>query len=166
MELLINLLILFVIIFTVFKRLQQVAKKQEEIKTQPSSHPGPVTEIKPLSEVIKELSHKLEHREEWIEMKEPTGEPVLLEEGQFEEIQPEFVEPSTSQIPEMVPEAPFLLKPEEPAEEILQPPKSRKVAVRKKEILAYSLRFGGPEVVKGIIMSEILGPPVSIRRDK
>ena len=168
MELIINLLILFFIIFTVFKRLQQVAKKQEEIKTPPSSYPGPVTEIGPLSEVIKELSQKLEHREEWIEVKEQPGEPVLSEEEQeqFEEIQPEFVEPSTYQIPELVPEVTVLPQTEEPVEEILQPPESRKVAARKKEKLAYPLRFGGPEVVKGIIMSEILGPPVSMRRDK
>ena len=166
MELIINLLILFFIIFTVFKRLQQVAKKQEEIKVPPSSPSGPETEIVPLSEVIKELSHKLDHSEEWIEVKEPTGEPVLLEEEQFEEIQPELIEPSTSQIPETVPEAPFIPQPEEPAEEILQPLKSIKAAAGKKEKIAYPLRFGGPEVVKGIIMSEILGPPVSIRGDK
>ena len=167
MELFINLLILFFIFFTVFKRFQKIAKKKEEIKVPPSPPHGPATETETITDVLKELGRRLEHVEEInTETVKPPGEPILPDEGWIEEMQPEYAEPVPDELPEISPEAEVYPQAEEPVPVIIKPPDHVKSAARKKGKRQYALQFGGPEVVRGILMSEILGPPVSMRRER
>ena len=150
MELIINLIIVFVIIFSILKRVQEVGKKGEELKVPPDIPP------ESLSEQIKELKNLMQP-----ELEEVTqaSEPVLTEEGTIERVHAEFTEPEVA--PE--PETPALY--EEPVPMIKQPVSYKKITPRKKVSQRYILSFGGSEVVRGIIMSEILGKPVSMRED-
>ena len=167
MGLVINLIILFFILFTVFKRFQQIAKKQEEIKVPPSSPPGPVAETEPITDILKELGRRLEQVGEVdTETVKPAGEPVFPYEGRIEKMQPEFAEPVPVELPEIPSEAGFLPELEESVPDIIKPPDYINAVAPKKAKRQYALQFGGPEVVKGILMSEILGPPVSMRRER
>lgn len=150
MELIINLIIVFVIIFSILKRVQEVGKKGEELKVPPDIPP------ESLSEQIKELKNLMQP-----ELEEVTqaSEPVLTEEGTIERVHAEFTEPEVA--PE--PETPALY--EEPVPMIKRPVSYKKIIPRKKVSQRYILSFGGSEVVRGIIMSEILGKPVSMRGD-
>ena len=133
MGLVINLIILFFILFTVFKRFQQIAKKQEEIKVPPSSPPGPVAETEPITDILKELGRRLEQVGEVdTETDKPVEEPVLPYEGMIEKMQPEFAEPVAVELPEIPPEAGFPPEVEELTPEIIKPPDRVKVFARKK----------------------------------
>jgi len=150
MELIINLIIVVVIVFSILKRVQEVGKKGEELNVPPDIPP------ESLSEQIKELKNLMQP-----ELEEVTqaSEPVLTEEGAIERVRAEFTEPEIA--PE--PETPALY--EEPVPMIKQPVSYKKIVPRKKVSERYILKFGGSEVVRGIIMSEILGKPVSMRED-
>ena len=148
MELIINLIIIFVIIFSVLKRIQEVAKKGEELKVPPDIPP------ETLSEQIKELKNLMQPE---LEEVKPISEPVLPEEVTIEKVHAEFTEPEV--VPE--PEIPAFI--EEPFPVIEEPVSYKKITPRKKVSQRYILSFRGSEVVRGIIMSEILGNPVSMR---
>ena len=166
MELFINLIILFFIFFTVFKRFKEVGKKQEEIKVPQSRHPGQVTEVEPITQVLKELGHRLEYGEQADrEAGKSSPEPIFSDNDRFEEMQPEYDEPVAFEPSEIIPEQDLLPEGEERIPEVTKSPDHGKVMAGKEGERRYSLRFGGPEVVRGILMSEILGPPVSIRRE-
>ena len=166
MELFINLIILFFIFFTVFKRFKEVGKKQAEIKVPQSRHPGQVTEVEPITQVLKELGHRLEHVEQAdMEAGKSSPEPIFSDNDRFEEMQPEYAEPEAFESSESIPEPDLFPGVEEHFPEVTKPPGYGKVMTGKKGKRRYSLGFGGPEVVRGILMSEILGPPVSLRRE-
>ena len=164
MELIINLIIVFIIIFSILRRVQEVGKKGEEIKVPPDIPP------ESLSEQIKELKNLMQP-----ELEEVTqvSEPVLTEEGAIEKVHAEFTEPEVAPEPETpalfeepVPvveeQIPVIV---EPVPMIKQPVSYKKITPRKKVSQRYILSFGGSEVVRGIIMREILGSPVSMRED-
>jgi len=151
MEVLINLVIIFIVIATVLKRIQELGKKQGEIKVPPASPPVPFPELTE-EPVRQEKSEEEEIKpvREWI----PSLEEV------FEKIRPEFTEPEI--FPE--PEIPPLV--EEPVPEVVQPIFYEKAVPREKAASGVTLNFSGSEVVRGIIMREILGPPVSMQNDR
>ena len=164
MELIINLIIVFIIIFSILKRVQEVGKKGEELKVPPDIPP------ETLSEQIKELKNLVQPEPEEVK---PVSEPVLQEEITIEKVHAEYAEPEAAPEPETpaIIEEPVPVVEEqipvigEPVPMIKQPVSYKKVIPRKKVSQRYILSFGGSEVVRGIIMSEILGKPVSMRED-
>jgi len=151
MEVLINLIIIFIVIVTVLKRIQVLGKKQEEIKVPPASPPVPFPE---LAEELKRLEKPGEE-----EIK-PVGERIPSIKEVFEKIQTEFAEPEISFETEIPPPV------EEPIPEVLQPIFYEKAVRRKKAAPSITLKFSGSELVRGIIMREILGPPVSTQNER
>ncbi len=192
MELLINLLILFFIFFTVFKRFQKIAKKQEEIKVPPSPPHGPATKTETITDVLKELGRRMEQGVEVdSETFKPSAEPVhpygrRMEQGvevdsetfkpsaepdhpyghRIGETQREFAEPVPVEPAEIFSDAEVYPQVEEPVPVIIEQPDYMKVNTYKKGKKQYALQFEGSEVVKGILMSEILGTPVSMRTER
>ena len=159
MELIINLIIVFIIIFSLYKRFQEVSKKGSEIKPPTKSIPEPSPEM------VDELKRITQKEEEVIkeEVVEET-QPVPSSEDIFEKLRQEFAEPETFSEPSYVPEAAIPEQTEEPVPEIVQTIDYSKDVPRKKE-RRYVLKFGGSELVNGILMSEILGKPVSLREN-
>jgi len=151
MEVLINLVIIFIVIATVLKRIQELAKKQEEIKIPPASPPMPFPEL--AEEPVR--PEKLEEEEI-----KPVSEWAPLLEEVFEKIRPEFVEPEIYIEPEISPPVKV------PVPEVVQPIFYEKAVPRKKAASGVTLNFSGSELVRGIIMREILGPPVSMQNDR
>ena len=157
MELIINLVIVFIIVFSILKHLQEVGKKGEELKVPPDIPP------ESLSEQIKKIKDLTQHE---LEEVKPVSESVLTEEEIFEKIHAEFTEPEVAPEPEtsaLIKEPVSMIW--EPVPTIKKPVSYRKIIPRKKVSQRYTLSFGGSEVVRGIIMSEILGKPVSMRGD-
>ena len=145
MDRIIQLIIIVVIFASIVKRMQQVAQKGEELEAPPPVSP-PVTPpmVKRLQDVFQELSG------ERVEQEVMEEKPVT-DTGDFRERQTEF--------PESVVEETLPIP-----EDVLQPVSYRDVGIPKaKQKQEIKLGFKGPEVVRGIIMSEILGPPVSMR---
>jgi len=151
MEVLINLVIIFIVIATVLKRIQELGKKQGEIKVPPASPPVPFPEL------TEEPVRQEKSEEEEIK---PVREWAPSLEEVFEKIQPEFVEPEIF----LEPEIPLQI--EEPVPEVVQPIFYEKAVPRKKAASGVTLNFSGSELVRGIIMREILGPPVSMQNDR
>jgi len=151
MEVLINLVIIFIVIVTVLKRIQELAKKQGEIKIPPASPPVPFPEL------FEEPVHPEKLEEEEIK---PVSERVSSLEEVFEKIRPEFVEPEISLEPEIPTPA------EEPVLAVEQPILYEKAVTRRKVTPGLTLHFSGSELVSGIVMREILGPPVSMQNER
>ena len=151
LELLINLIIIFVIFAAILKRMQEVAKKGRELKT-----PPPVIPPVPPKTIRKDMKVK-PGPPQWLpaqEEKPPVEpeKPVVFGEDLWEQHpEEEFIVPATEEI----------LQPE--AELVQQIPyRGIEESVRERDIISYS-DMKGSELVKGIIMSEILGPPLSLR---
>ena len=157
MELIINLIIVVVIVFSILKRVQEVAKKGEELKVPPDIPP------ETLSEQIKKFKDLMQPE---LEEVESVSESVLTEENIFEKAHKEFAEPEVFSEPEI---PAFIEEPVPVVEKTIpvfkKPVSYKKIIPRKKVSKGYILKFGGSEVVRGIIMSEILGKPVSMRGD-
>ena len=151
MEVLINLVIIFIVIATVLKRIQELGKKQGEIKIPPASPPVP------LPGLFEEQVHPEKLEEEEIK---PVSEWAPSLEEVFEKIRPEFVEPEIYIEPEISPPVKV------PVPEVVQPIFYEKTVPRKKAASGVTLNFSGSELVRGIIMREILGPPVSMQNDR
>ena len=153
MDLIIQLIIIVVIVASIMKRMQEVAKKGKELEEPPPvSPPAEPQMVKRLQDVFKELSDDRTGQE--VMEKEP-----VTEIRDFRERQPEFAEPVVEEVP-LVPEEGFCPV----SEDIIQPVSYRKFDISKvKQKQGLQLSFKGPEVVRGIIMSEVLGPPVSMR---
>ena len=169
MELLINLIIIFVIFAAILKRFKEVAKKGEELGSSPPAapevepeivgrkvdvprkEPGPGQVLKKLFEELGEVT--LERPPEQAEPKDIMKQTTVLRGDVLEQ---------PWELPEQIVEESV-----QPSE-IIQPPVSySKAAVSKeKPVSRFQLSFSGSEVVRGIVMSEILGPPVSERRDQ
>ena len=106
MEVLINLVIIFIVIATVLKRIQELGKKQGEIKIPPASPPVP------LPGLFEEQVHPEKLEEEEIK---PVSEWAPSLEEVFEKIRPEFVEPEIYIEPEISPPVKV------PVPEVVQP---------------------------------------------
>ena len=153
---LINIIIIFIIIVSVFKRLQGIAKKGGEIKVPPASPPVPFPEMTEKYETPEESAQE--------KMEEPVRKPALSGEEILKEIFRVHTEPKATFEHEIIPVPPLPEQVEEPVSMVEQPLPARKAAPREKE-KSYTLHFGGSELVRGILMSEILGTPVSLRGD-
>ena len=166
MELLINLIILFVIFFTVFKRIQEISKKKDEIKLPPAPQNGPPSKPETTTDVFKELGRRIEQVVEVdSETVKPSGEQVHPYGYRIEKMQQEFAEPVPIELPEIFPDAEVYPQVEEPVPEIIEQYDYNKVNAYKKGKKRYALQFRGTEIVRGILMSEILGTPVSMRTE-
>jgi hypothetical protein len=149
MELIINLIIIFIIIVTVLKRLKDVSKKGQELEK--TKLPGEFAETierrtvqekpesKPLLVPAPEISFD--------EMVEPVEFPLKpaeeLLESRFKETFPVMPETYRKPVPEM---APHLYD---------------EITRRRRRCM--KLAFTHNRVINGIIMSEILSKPVSLR---
>ena len=162
-----GLIIIFVIIFAVLKRIKEIAKKESEIKDRAPAPPAPFPE---LAEELKQRFEQLETEmiQPEAETLEPEIKPAVFEREIFEEKRPEFIEPVIQPEPELLPDTELRPEIEVPlrVEEPVSVAKKEfiyKKAVPREKYQAAVLNFRGPAVVNGIIMSEILGPPVSMR---
>jgi len=176
-EFLINILIIFFILASAFKRLNEMAKKAKELKESP---PGPVPPVSDVSGTMEEAVPVPEEGEVWPE-RVPRGEPPLrrtlkelLEEPEpVPEETPSVVLPEWEETagrvvtveeprpyeypPAGTEESPGSIEPAEPAA------RSTRETAGETSAAGLRLRFDGSEVVRGIVMGEILGPPVSMR---
>jgi len=153
MDLLIQIIIIVVIVLSILKRMKEVAGKGEELGAPPPVAPpvSPPMVERPLMPV-----QRVEEVEKTVKQAEPSG---MLKELR-ELFQQELPEPAVEEVP---------LTPEEfppVSEDILQPVSYREIVIPKKEPAPLlSLSFTGTEAAKGIVLSEILGPPVSLRKE-
>jgi len=150
-EFLINLVIVVVIILAVLKRLKDVAKKGEELEAPPPAAPPAAPDM-------------VERTDE-IPQEEPVERPELPEifKQLFGQEKPDIPgEDEFEQKPE-VPE-PVMAEQFQPPEEIAKPVAYGLPVIPKEEQTPrLKLSFRGSEVVRGIVMSEILGPPVGLK---
>ncbi len=151
MEVLVNLIIIFIIVITVLKRIQEVNKKQGEITVPPTSPPVPFPKL------TEELKRRIKPVEDEIK---PSEEQILSQEDVFEKIQPVFVEPKISI------KQKFARQVEELFSVVTEPDFYEKVVPKIKAYSALKLKFSGSELIRGIIMREILGPPVSMQNER
>jgi len=181
MEVLINVVILFIIIVSLLKRVQAVSKKGDEVKRVPEGPPDP------LAETIKEAQRRSEMQERMNRRtirevfeepeRQPAAPPIQQEEipsgpPSLEDIFRRITDEIRPDIQEMAPEP---VKEEMfPSEQVSEPvpepqydstPSKRFMAARRRKH-PVGLSFKGPEVVRGIVLSEILGPPVALRSER
>lgn len=185
MEVIIQLIIIFIIILSVLKRVKEASQKGQELDK--GNIPGSILDMfDPDSEKGKAGQKPSATPSDQQEMPageysgpvEITGEPskeplipsevpVIPPEVPYEpveaqemvkkdifETQPDSLKPQEELIEEPVPEAP---KPvlSRPAQTVLREADK-----------GLDLGFTSPQVINGIIMREILGPPVSMRNDE
>ena len=176
MDVIINLFILFIIVVSVLRSLQDAARKSREIKIPP---PKPV-EMRP-----EPLSEAAPEREpEWAPEPQAPSRPAVPPRPMPEEIPPAW-EPPRRSIEEVfgkleeryreltespVPEAVLREKTLEHPQPDMRAGFRRRFVPQKSRIPGKAaairpvLSFDGQSVVNGIIMSEILGQPVSLRK--
>jgi hypothetical protein len=167
MEIIINLIIFLVIIFSVIKRLKDVSEKGEKLEAPPPAVPKTGREEIPKTmeaprkgpgarEVLKELFKELEEASQ--------GKPL----EQVEQAEQVELQQTATPIPipiysedtlERIQEAP--IQPTEVDKPLL--PDYVKKAPMNKHVPEFQLSFSSSDTVMGIVMSEILGPPVSLK---
>ena len=143
---LINLVIVVVIILSVLKRLKDVAKQGEELEAPPPvAHPA---------------APDLVERTDEIPQEEPVERPELPEifKQLFEQEKPDISGEDE------IEQEPVIAEPVQLPEEIVKPVAYGLPVIPKEEQTPeLKLSFRGSEVVRGIVMSEILGPPVGLK---
>ena len=160
MEWLINLVIIFIVFLAIFKRIQEVAKKGGEIMGPPGSPPVPSREA---AEEFRTVEQPVEeeiilHREEM----QPKREPSLSIEDIFEKLRGGYVQPEVQPEPEITPEEELPPEVEQVVPAPAEPFVDMKITPLRKTP-GFALQFTGPDLVRGILMREILGPPLSLR---
>ena len=148
---LINLVIVVVIILSVLKRLKDVAKKGEELETPPPAAPSAAPDM-------------VERTDE-IPQEEPVERPELPEifKRLLEQEKPDISDEDEFEQEPEVPE-PVMAEPIQLPEEIVKPfSYGLPVIPKEEQTPELKLSFRGSEVVRGIVMSEILGPPVGLK---
>ena len=165
MELIINLIIILVIIFSVLKRLKGTSEKVKELEKPSPAVPKTGRET-PQKEpgargILKELFKELEEssREKPIEQpvamqrseQETDGHVPSSGEDTFELSQEELIKTAQEELSQTTDDR------KRDSQDFIQ-----KIPVTK-PVKQFHLIFYGPDVVRGIVMSEILGPPVSMR---
>jgi hypothetical protein len=177
MDVVINLIILFIIFITIMKKIQEVSKKGEDLR-KPLSPPGapqpgetaPMDDYEDVRRPITVFDEIPEEEEK--EVYEPVWDDKPTEEEIFEK------KPADSPVPEVIqePESVFAQSALINSEEIYRTEKSnifdesiykahRNAGILNREdfVPVYRLNLRGHELVKGIILSEILGPPASMK---
>ena len=163
MEYIIQIVIIIFIFLALIKRIKEIAEKGGEIKAPPVS--PPVSQ----PEMTEELNRRFVETEE--EAVKPEDKPVLSVEDIFEKFAREYVEPETSHEPEItpeseiIPEAEITPEVEKPVPEVVMSLLQARAAPLKAAPTGVKLNFGGSGLVTGILMSEILGPPVALRKE-
>jgi len=165
MDVLINIIIILVIIISIFKRMQEVAKKGGDITGQPSAPPESqawpeLSENEP--EILEEEAFYPESAS-YPEMK-PAESPrrnfaEKIYRFEEEEKQSSFPTPQT--------ETPGEFQPVYQAARLSEPSKEKASDHRggAEYKLCPALTTCSSELVRGIIMSEILGKPVALRSE-
>ncbi len=180
-DIIINVVILFIIIMSLLKRVKEISKKGDEVKKMPEGPPDPLAEtIKTEKQRAKEQSEPVRRsiREVFDEPRRgpaapkqerpeaPPATPSL--EDVFKRLSGEIIPEVQQTQSEPVAPEPQVPKPE--PEPVPEPPSVRIPKVRKTYVQPRNqspvLSFEGSEVVRGIIMGEILGPPVSMRSER
>jgi len=172
MDKLINLVILFVIFISIFKRLKEVALKQREIQKprELSPLPGPFVKTERPEGPGDMESEEMVRSSESI----PT-EQVMTVEEMFERRIREVIEPEMNREIELpgaeVSSWPFEEQVTVPLPEVRPIAAARPVGLAKKPPAPRRksrtiLDFGSPGVIRGILMGEILGAPVALRDDR
>ena len=149
MIVIINLIIVLVIIISVLKRITDVANQSKNLEKSPVSKE-------------KGSNHEVE---EWIRQFQNKPQPVLVPPQPVESVIPEAHSIHHEDSFKMDIEEQFDREPVVPDYEFTS---QTAVSGHYQETAPSEviLRFNGPEVVRGIIMSELLGPPVSMRDDR
>jgi len=145
-EFLINLVIVVVIILAVLKRLKDVAKKGEELEAPPPAAPPAAPDM-------------VERTDE-IPQEEPVERPELPEifKQLFGQEKPDI--PGEDEFEQ----EPVIAEPVQLPEKIVKPVTyGLPVITKEEQTPRLKLSFRGSEVVRGIVMSEILGPPVGLK---
>jgi hypothetical protein len=160
MALLINLIIIFIVIYTVLKRVQEISKKGGEIKVPPASPPITFPEF--AEEQPRRTIFYPEPEETPVE---PVGESAPSREETFETYQKETAEPEvfSEQAVSYYPELSYRSEKPVPTERTPKPAIQEKTPA--KPVPPLVLRFNTSELVRGFLMGEILGVPVSIRKE-
>jgi len=158
MDFVINLIIVLFIVYMVFRRFQEVSQKQGELKRPP----GPPAETREVAETVDETGPMPGRSPEPIEGHWPRPSRVPDKEA-AEQVPGEL----PWGIPVTVSEGAGYPVPGITNGEPVSPtmPKVRRESPPRVRRGTYPLAFGRTAVVRGIIMSEILGPPVSMRRE-
>lgn len=175
-DILINVVILFIIIMSLLKRVQEISKKGDEVKKVPEGPPDPLAEtIKKAKQRAKEQSEPVRRSIREV-FDEPRREPAAPKPERPEpppatpSLEDIFKRLSGETIPEVQQTQPEPVVPELEPEPFPEPPAVKTPRVRKKYVQprnqAPALSFEGSDVVRGIIMGEILGPPVSMRSER
>lgn len=178
MEVIIQLIIIFIIILSVLKRVKEASQKGQELDK--GNIPGSILDMfDPDSEKGKAGQKPSATPSDQQEMPageysgpveitgEPSKEPLIPSEVPYEPV--EAQEMVKKEIYDTQPDS---LKPqeelfEEPVPETQKPVLSRPAqTVLREADKGLDLGFTSPQVINGIIMREILGPPVSMRNDE
>jgi len=157
MEYIINIVIIIFVFLAIIKRIRDIAEKGGEIKVPPTSPPIPHPEM------TEELNRRFLEPEE--EVVRPEVKPVLSAEEIFKKFALEYIEPETSPEPEIIHEPEIIPEVEKPVIEVVMPPLQARAAPLKAAPTGVKLNFGGSGLVTGILMSEILGQPVALRKE-
>jgi len=176
MEVIIQLIIIFIVILSVLKRVKEVGQTGQELDK--GKIPGNILDMfdpdsakgkagqKPSPADQQEMPAG-EYSESVEISGEPSKEPLIPSEVPYEPVEaPEIVE---KDILDTQPES--LLPQEELIKEYV-PIIPKPVLLRSSQKVhrepgkGLDLGFTGPQVINGIIMGEILGPPVSMRHDE
>ncbi len=176
MEVIIQLIIIFIVILSVLKRVKEAGQKGQELDK--GKIPGNILDMfdpegaegkavqKPSPSDQQEMSAG-EYSEPIGNSGELSKEPLIPSEVPYEPVEaPEIVEkdvfdtqPDSLVLQEELIEEPV---PEIPKPDLLWPAQTFLREADK----GLDLGFTGPQVINGIIMREILGPPVSMRNDE
>jgi hypothetical protein len=173
MELIVNVIIVLVVIVSIFKRIQEVAGKGEELSAPRKVPPEALSEQ---MERVEDFQRSVQEEQD-PGSGEDTG-PRVPERVTIEDVFRKFAEQRAPQRLETAPVPVPFHEPEKPVLDdvydlsseqhpAIPPPVPRKRIDSRVNIPVRSplLNFGGPEVVRGVVMSEILGTPVSMRED-
>ena len=157
MEYLIQIVIIIFVFLALIKRIKEIAEKGGEIKVPPTSPPIPHPEM------TEELNRRfLEPEEEEVK---PEFKPVLSAEDIFKKFAREYIEPETYHEPEITPETEIIPEVEKPVPEDAMPPSQAWAVPLEASTTSVKLNFGGSGLVTGILMGEILGQPVALRKE-
>lgn len=176
MEVIIQLIIIFIVILSVLKRVKDAGQKGQELDK--GNIPGSILDMfdpdgaegragqKPSSAGQQEMPAG-EYSEPVEITGEPSKKPLIPSEVPYEPVEAQEMvkkdifgtQPDSLELQEELFEEPV---PEIPKPGLLRPAQT----VLREADKGLDLGFTGPQVINGIIMREILGPPVSMRNDE
>lgn len=168
MDVIINIIIVIFVISSVLKRFQEVSKKSGDV-TKPSPPLRERPDVPPLPHVTGDATP------------EPSTEPVTQHNNREPEVKSlkdlvDYLKDEYQQVeaPSPQPELPVAaIEPEPVLSSIEQPSpmvsekvlKVSRAELEPERAISPSLTFSSEQVVNGIILSEVLGPPVALRNN-